>query len=82
MKWHDDSVGAPASSSHRGYAPDGPANAYPVTIVESTFLGARNLILVRAGEQEFRVEADGGPSDGDSMVQIPAEACIVFPARA
>ena len=65
-----------------GCAPDGPVNAYPVTIVESTFLGARNLILVRAGEQEFRVEADAGPSDGDSMVQIPAEACIVFPARA
>ena len=36
-----------------GYAPDGPANAYPVSIVESTFLGARNLILVRAGSRNF-----------------------------
>jgi ABC-type Fe3+/spermidine/putrescine transport system ATPase subunit len=62
-----------------GSAPNGPDNAYPVAVVESTFLGARNLILVRAGEQEFRVEADAGPTGGDSMIQIPPEACIVFP---
>jgi iron(III) transport system ATP-binding protein len=65
-----------------GSAPDGPDNAYQVAVVESTFLGARNLILVRAGEQEFRVEADAGPSGGNSMIQIPTEACIVFPGRA
>jgi hypothetical protein len=52
-----------------------------MTIVESMFLGARNLILVRAGEQEFRVEADAGPPNGDSIIQIPSEACIVFPGR-
>lgn len=62
-----------------GSAPNGSANVYPVAVVESSFLGARNLIAVRAGEQEFRVEADGGPSAGDSMVHIPVEACIVFP---
>ena len=49
-----------------GAAANGADNAYRVAVVESTFLGARNLILVRAGTQEFRVEAEAGPSGGDA----------------
>jgi len=64
-----------------GSVPDNPVNAYTVTVVESMFLGARKMILVRAGEQELRIEADAGPSSGDAIVQIPMEACIVFPGR-
>ncbi|MGE0221801.1 MAG: ABC transporter ATP-binding protein [Acetobacteraceae bacterium] len=60
----------------------GDVNTYPVRIVESTYMGARNQILVRAGQQEFRVEAEGGPEEGTAMVQIPSEACIVFKAPA
>ena len=64
-----------------GATANGADNTYCVEVVESTFLGARNLILVRAGTQEFRVEAEAGPSGGDAVIEIPAEACIVFPGR-
>ena len=64
-----------------GAAAIGTENAYPVTVVESTFLGARNQILVRAGTREFRVEVEFGPSSGDTGVHIPSDACIVFPGR-
>ena len=64
-----------------GSAANNAQNTYPVTVVESTFLGARNQILVRAGEQEFRVEVEAGPSGGEAVVTIPSEACIVFPGR-
>jgi iron(III) transport system ATP-binding protein len=57
---------------------DGKVNTYPVTVVESTYMGARNQILVRAGTQEFRVEVEAGPAEGPALVQIPTEACIVF----
>jgi hypothetical protein len=57
-------------------------NIFPVTVVESTFLGARNQILVKAGTQTFRVEVEAGPTAGDSLVHIPTDACIVFPTPA
>jgi iron(III) transport system ATP-binding protein len=58
------------------------ANTYPVSIIERTFLGARNQVVVRAGQQEFRVELDTAPSGDTAVVCIPADACIVFPGRA
>jgi iron(III) transport system ATP-binding protein len=62
-------------------AAEGGENAFPVSVVESTFLGARNQILVRVGSQEFRVEVDSLPPSGATGIQIAPDACIVFPGR-
>ena len=63
-----------------GGAP-GQANVYPVSVAETTFLGARNQVLVRAGTTDFRIEVDAPPSGDRAVVEIPAEACIAFPGR-
>ena len=60
----------------------GQANVYAVQVDESTFLGARNQVMVRVGQQEFRIEVDIPPSGDSATVEIPADACIVFPGRA
>src|SRR5690606_13641917 len=54
---------------------------WPVTVLERTCLGARHQTLVRAGEHTFRVEDDHAAVDNEGFAHIPAEACIVFPAR-
>ena len=64
-----------------GGAP-GQTNVYAVRVDESTFLGARNQVVVRVGAQEFRIEVDQPPSGETASVEIPSEACIVFPGKA
>jgi len=54
---------------------------WQVRIEERTYLGARHQTLVHAGEHSFRVEADQAATGEAGFAHIPAEACIVFPAR-
>ena len=60
----------------------GQTNVYAVQVDESTFLGARNQVVVRVGEPAFRIEVDQPPSGQAASVEIPPESCIVFPGRA
>jgi iron(III) transport system ATP-binding protein len=63
---------------------DGPAdatNTFEVQIEERTFLGSHHSLLVRSGEDSFRVECGIVPSGDTAVVHIPAEACIVFQSQ-
>lgn len=55
---------------------------WPVAIEERVYLGARQQLLVKAGNNSFRVETDRAPGGDSGFVHIPSEACVVFPKRA
>jgi len=59
----------------------GQPNVYTATVAESTFLGARNHVVMRVGETDFRIEVDTPPAGATATVELPSEACIVFPGR-
>jgi len=59
----------------------GQVNVYTASVAESTFLGARNQVVMRVGEQDFRIEVDAPPQGDHALVEIPSESCIVFPGR-
>src|SRR5919108_216206 len=53
-------------------------NVFEARVEERTFLGARHILLVRAGSNAFRVECDTAPRSDAVYVHVPAESCVVF----
>jgi iron(III) transport system ATP-binding protein len=57
-------------------------NVFPVHVEERTYLGAHHHLLVRVGNDSFRVDCDSLPNGDTAFVRIPPESCIVFQAPA
>ena len=61
-------------------ADGGADNRLTVEIVSRSYLGARNLLVVRIGEQRLRIETAEQIRASSALVHLPANAISVYPA--
>jgi iron(III) transport system ATP-binding protein len=61
-------------------ADGGADNRLTVEIVSRSYLGARNLLVVRIGEQRVRIETAEQIKSSSALVHLPANAISVYPA--
>jgi hypothetical protein len=58
----------------------GAGNRVSATIVANSYLGARNLLVARIGDQLLRIELDDTPSGEKIELELPRDALSIFPA--
>lgn len=54
-------------------------NAVPYALQTTNYLGARNLVVVKVGDQTLRANTDGPSQNQDGLLSLPPEAIRVFP---